>query len=90
MLLRSAFIHAIEGQHPFRNMQMTPKVQRDGMAMQSGAIQPIAYRVFVNLHDTTRGPDGLSFRQSAHRRLKKSWVAFQTIVTNGVSLLQTI
>jgi hypothetical protein len=57
--------------------------------MQSGAIQPIAYRVFVNLHDTTRGPDGISFRQSAHRRLKKSRVAFQTIVTNGVSRLQT-
>jgi hypothetical protein len=46
-------------------MQVTPKVQRDGTAMQSGAIQPITYRIFVNLHDTTRGPEGISFRQSA-------------------------
>ena len=66
-------------------MQVTPKVQRDGTAMQSGAIQPIAYRVFVNLHDTTRGPDGISFRQSAHRRLEKSRVAFQTLVGGRIT-----
>ena len=45
----------------------------------------IAYRVFVHLHETTRGPDGISFRQSAHRRLKKSRVAFQTIVGGRIT-----
>jgi hypothetical protein len=65
-------------QRPCRTMQGTPKVPRDGTAMQSGAMPPLASRVLVHGPETTRGPAGLACRQSAHRRLTKSRGAFHT------------
>src|SRR3989304_259051 len=66
-------------------MQLAPQVENDRTAMESGSLQPIADRIFVDLQDATGRPQGISFGKGAHRRLENRWVALQAIVGGGVA-----
>jgi hypothetical protein len=52
--------------------------------MKSSSVQPIANRIFINLQDSARRSDGISFRQCAHSGLENQRIALQTIVGSAV------